>query len=60
MLLRFDALRAGRFLTEVQELPDLVPEGGELTKTSFRNIGCDCFRSMSILAGNHCRRPLLK
>jgi hypothetical protein len=35
MLLGFDAIRAGHFFTEVQRLPDAVPEGDKLAKASL-------------------------
>jgi hypothetical protein len=34
-LLRFDALGAGRFLAEVQELPDAAPELSQPAKARF-------------------------
>jgi hypothetical protein len=53
MLLGFDSAIPCRFLAEVQEFTDTVPELGELSKAELRNFAFRGVHAMVVLAGNH-------
>jgi hypothetical protein len=57
VLLGFNALGAGGFLAEVQELPDTVPELGQLAKPKFGYIRSARRGEVGVLTMSHRRNP---